>query len=183
VNDDTSPVARGLAYAQMIAEGGRPASQWTRKACERHLRDLERAERGEGDFEFDESAGNAACDFVGLLPHVKGKWAAAHESISLEPWQCWVLSCLFGWKHRETGLRRFRTAYISVPRKNGKSTIGAGIGLYLMAADGEPGAEIYAAATKRDQARIIFQESQRMVRQSPDLKPIVLAVKDNLSVW
>ena len=121
MNDDTSPVARGLAYAREIVAGGRPANQWTRKACERHLRDLERAERGEGPFVFDEAAGNAVCDFVELLPHVKGKWAAAHEAIRLEPWQCWILSSMFGWVHREGGLRRFRTAYFSVPRKNGKA--------------------------------------------------------------
>lgn len=66
-------------------------------------------------------------------------------------------------------------------RKNGKSTLLAGVGLYLLVADGEPGAEVYTAATKRDQSRIIFQESQRMVRQSPDLKQIVTSVKDNLA--
>lgn len=101
--------------------------------------------------------------------------------ISLEPWQEFYLGTLFGWL-RADGTRRFRTSYLEVARKNGKSTLLAGVGLYLLVADGEPGAEVYTAATKRDQARIIFQESQRMVRQSPDLKPIVLAVKDNLSV-
>ena len=99
----------------------------------------------------------------------------------LEPWQEFYLGTLFGWR-RQDGTRRFRTSYLEVARKNGKSTLLAGVGLYLLVADGEPGAEIYTAATKRDQARIIFQESQRMVRQSPDLREVVGSVKDNLHV-
>ncbi len=88
---------------------------------------------------------------------------------------------LFGWK-RSDGARRFRTSYLEVARKNGKSTWGAGAGLYLFIADGEPGAEVYTAATKKDQARIIWSESMRMVKQSPDLKQIVGVFKDNLHV-
>ena len=80
-----------------------------------------------------------------------------------------MVGCLFGWK-RSDGLRRFRTAYCAVPRKNGKSTLSAGIGLYLLVADGEHGAEIYSAATSRDQARIVFDEAKRMVGSSPALK-------------
>ncbi|MBK8211607.1 MAG: terminase large subunit [Rhodospirillales bacterium] len=101
--------------------------------------------------------------------------------VHLEPWQEFYLGTLFGWR-RADGTRRFRTSYLEVARKNGKSTMLAGVGLYLLVADGEPGAEIYTAATKRDQARIIFLESQRMVRQSPDLRGVVAAFKDNLSV-
>lgn len=114
-----------------------------------------------------------------FLRHSKGEWAGAQ--ITLELWQEFYLSTLFGWL-RENGTRRFRTSYLEVGRKNGKSTILAGVGLYLLVADGEPGAEIFTAATKKDQARIIFQESQRMVRQSPDLRATVTTVKDNLSM-
>lgn len=114
-----------------------------------------------------------------FLRHSKGEWAGS--PVLLEPWQEFYLGTLFGWR-RADGTRRFRTSYLEVARKNGKSTLLAGVGLYLLVADGEPGAEVYTAATKRDQARIIFQESQRMVRQSPDLRGVVGSVKDNLHV-
>ncbi len=88
---------------------------------------------------------------------------------------------MFGWK-RADGTRRFRTAYLEVAKKNGKSTMLAGIGLFLLVADGEEGAEVYSIATKRDQARIIFGEAQRMVRHSPQLLETVSVFKHNLSV-
>ena len=92
-----------------------------------------------------------------------------------------MVGCLFGWQ-RSDGLRRFRTAYCAVPRKNGKSTLSAGIGLYLLVADGEQGAEVYSAATTRDQARIVFDEAKRMVGSSPALKRRVGILINNLHV-
>jgi len=92
-----------------------------------------------------------------------------------------VVGSLFGWQ-RMDGLRRFRTAYCAVPRKNGKSTLSAGIALYLLVADGEQGAEIYSAATTRDQARIVFDEAKRMVASSPSLRRRVEALINNLHV-
>jgi phage terminase large subunit-like protein len=92
-----------------------------------------------------------------------------------------VVGSLFGWR-RSDGLRRFRTAYCAVPRKNGKSTLSAGIALYLLVADGEQGAEIYSAATTRDQARIVFDEAKRMVGSSPALRRRVEVLINNLHV-
>ena len=92
-----------------------------------------------------------------------------------------MVGCLFGWK-RSDGLRRFRTAYCAVPSKNGKSTLSAGISLYLLVADGEQGAEIYSAATTRDQARIVFDEAKRMVGSSPALQRRVGILINNLHV-
>lgn len=103
--------------------------------------------------------------FIELLPHTKGEWARRGETIKLEPWQCFVIGVPFGWL-RPDGLRRFRTVYIEVPRKNAKSTISSGIGLYMLAADGEAGSEVYSAATTRDQAKIVFQAAQQMARRS-----------------
>lgn len=117
--------------------------------------------------------------FFAFLRHSKGEWAK--QKIRLELWQQFYLATLFGWMRQE-GTRRFRTSYLEVARKNGKSTMLAGIGLYLLVADGEPGAEIYAAATKMEQARIVFSESERMVRQSPDLKQKLTLFKDNISI-
>jgi phage terminase large subunit-like protein len=88
---------------------------------------------------------------------------------------------VFGWK-RTDGTRRFRIAYVEVSRKNGKSTLAAGLGLYLFAADREPGAEVFTAATKRDQARIVHGEAVRMVQASPGLQRFVQVFKDNLSM-
>ena len=101
------------------------------------------------------------------MRHIKGEWAGA--LIVLEPWQCFILTTVFGWIDGR-GRRRFKTAYIEVPRKNAKSTITSGVGLYLLAADGEQGAEVYSAATTRDQARIVWNDAKRMADRSPDLK-------------
>lgn len=117
--------------------------------------------------------------FFSFLKHSKGEWSG--QKLKLEPWQQFFLWTLFGWR-RADGTRRFRTAYLEVARKNGKSTFGAGIGLELLVADGEPGAEIYTAATKLSQAQIVFAEMERMVRQSPDLKQVVKQYKNNLNV-
>jgi phage terminase large subunit-like protein len=120
-----------------------------------------------------------AIEFFGFLRHSKGEWAG--QTFALAPWQAFLVGSLFGWK-RSDGLRRFRTAYCAVPRKNGKSTLSAGIGLYLLVADGEHGAEIYSAATSRDQARIVFDEAKRMVASSPALKRRVGSLINNLHV-
>lgn len=117
--------------------------------------------------------------FFAFLRHSKGEWA--REPLVLEPWQAFYVATLFGWL-RADGTRRFRSSYLEVARKNGKSTLAAGLGLYLLVADGEPGAEVFTAATKREQARIIWQEAMRMVKQSPDLRQVVGVVKDNLHV-
>ena len=88
---------------------------------------------------------------------------------------------LFGWKKRD-GLRRFRTSYLEVARKNGKTTVAAAIGLYLFFADNEAGAHVYTAATKYDQARISHGEATRMVKGSSDLKRHISVFKNNLSI-
>jgi phage terminase large subunit-like protein len=126
---------------------------------------------------FDERAARLVIVFFSILRHSKGEWAG--RPVELEPWQQFHLWNLFGWK-REDGTRRFRISYLEVARKNGKSTMGAGVGLYLQAADGEPGAEIFTAATKRDQARIVHQEAVRMVKQSPALGRELSLFKDNI---
>jgi len=153
------------------------ACHWVKQAAQRHLDDLrEGPSRG---LRFDVEAAEHMLKFFTILKHSKGEWAGL--PIVLEPWQQFMLWVLFGWK-RADGTRRFRTAYIEVARKNGKSTIGAGVGLYLLAADGEPGAEIYSAATKRDQARITHLEAVRMVKASPMLRKRIRTFRDNLNI-
>lgn len=148
-----------------------------RQAVERHVEDLQNAKAR--CLRFDSSAAARVLVFFGCLHHSKGEWAG--QPFVLSGWQAFLLWGLFGWR-RADGTRRFRTAYIEIARKNGKSTLAAGIALYLFAADNEPGAEVYTAATKRDQARIVHGEAIRMVQSSPGLYRHVDIFKDNLSM-
>lgn len=164
-------------YIDKVISGEQVACRYVRLMCERHRRDLVTGhERG---LRFDRTAAQHVLDFFGFLRHSKGRWAG--QIITLEPWQQACLWVLFGWQ-RADGTRRFRTSYWEVARKNGKSTIAAGLGLYLMIGDGEPGAEVYSAATKRDQARITHAEATRMVKKSPVLRKRVLCSRDHLSI-
>ncbi len=148
-----------------------------RLAVERHVNDLEHGhERG---LHFNDEAAAHAVEFFGFLHHSKGEWAG--QAFVLADWQAFVVSCVFGWM-RADGERRFRQVYEEMSRKQGKSTKLAGIGLYGLVADGEPGAEIYTAATKRDQARISHSEAVRMVKASPMLSSRVRTFRDNLHI-
>tara|TARA_Y100000310_G_scaffold345430_1_gene464874 strand:- start:9836 stop:11689 length:1854 start_codon:yes stop_codon:yes gene_type:complete len=152
--------------------------KWVRLAVLRHEKDLKHG-RARGLY-FDRADAQYALDWFPLLQHSKGEWAGT--PLILEDWEAFIMWTLFGWKKRADGSRRFRDAYISVARKNGKSTLAAGVGLYLFFADGEPGAEVYTAATKRDQAKIVHSESVRMVRASNLLKNRINIFVNNLSV-
>lgn len=166
-------------YAQRVVDGKVPACKWVRLACQRHLRDLDRAAAGwvyAWNPELVDGKGKAyrpadrICRFAELMPHIKGDWAGRGERIRLEPWQVFVLASIFGWINTGTGKRRFRQADLFVPRKNAKSTIAAIIGNYMLAADGEFGAEIYSGATSQKQALEVFRPAQLMVRVSADFR-------------
>lgn len=155
------------AYAEAVLRGEIVAGELVRLACERHLRDLETAaERG---LVWDEAEAQRAMAFVESLRQSKGEFAG--RPLELLPWQRFVVSSLFAW-HQADGLRRFRRGYIEVAKKNGKSTLAAAIALYLLLADDEPAAEVYVAATKRDQARVTWDEAWRMVQQTPALRQL-----------
>lgn len=118
------------------------------------------------DYRFDETAATRAVDFMQRLPHVKGPKAGT--PFVLELWQREIVRDLFGWK-RPDGTRRYRTAYVEVPRKNGKSFLASAIALYLLFADGEAGAEVYSCAGDREQASLVFNVASEQVRQVPFL--------------
>lgn len=164
-------------YAKAVVAGKIVAGRYVRLACERHLRDLETG--GDRGLWFDPEAAETAFAFFGLLNHSKGRWAG--QAFVLEPWQKFFIGCLFGWK-RADGTRRFRVGHLEVARKNGKTTLAAGIGLLLFILDGEPGAEVYTLATKQPQAKITHEESARMVEASPALKSRIESYKNNLSI-
>lgn len=157
--------ARAERYARAVVAGEVVACKWVRLACERHLVDLARPASDDWPWTFDDERASRVCRFVEMLPHIKGRWARKRLLIKLEDWQVFVLAVPFGWVHHETRLRRFKRAYIEVPRKNAKSTLSCGVGLYMLTADGEPGAEVYSAATTGDQARIVFDVSRAMARR------------------
>ncbi len=170
--DDATAYARAVVAKEIVA------CRLVRLACKRHLTDLKRGPRR--GLEWRPAVAQHRIGFYErFLRHSKGEWA--RKPVSLSPWQRFVIGSVFGWKRRD-GTRRFRYVYQELPRKNGKSTLLAGVGLDLLTCDGEQGAEIYAAATKRDQARIIFDEAKRMVTTSPDLLRVVSRFKLNLSV-
>lgn len=161
-------VAAAVRYAEDVRAGRIVACKWTVAAAVRFLSDLERADTDGFPYRLDTDAAEHACRFLEQLPHVKGRWETA--TLRLEPWQCFLFVNVFGWVHVVTGFRRFRTAYTEVPRKNGKSTPTAGVGLYMLAADGEDGAECYSAATTRDQAKIVWSVGKEMARRAPGLQ-------------
>lgn len=162
-------------YVADVIGGRVEVGELVRLACERHRRDLDCGrERG---IWFDNRAAMVAVAFFGLLKHSKGEWAG--QPIILENWQQFLVSSIFGWK-RDDGTRRYRVAYIEMPRKNGKTLLAAGIGCYLVVADREGGAEVYSAATTREQARLSHSEAIRMVRQSPELGRELKIYRDNI---
>lgn len=133
------------------------------------------------EFYYNEDRGSHVVRFFEtFLCHSKGRFAG--KPFSLLPWQKLMLEELFGWLRVENDLRRYRMAYISTAKKSGKSTILAGLGLYMLIADGEPGAEIYGAAADREQASIVFREAASMVRASPMLRGGVEVVDSRRSI-
>lgn len=159
---------KAARYIERVLAGKIPACRFVRLACERQQADLARAKGGRWKFIFDKSAANRVCAFIECLQHVKGPKAG--QNIHLEGWQCFILTVIFGWKNRKTGVRRFRKAYIEVPRGNGKSTMLSGIGLFMETADGEKGADVYSFATTKEQARIVFNDALAMTRGNRDFR-------------
>jgi phage terminase large subunit-like protein len=158
--------ARCQRYADQVLDGTIPACKWIKAAAQRHLDDLASPQ----EFYFDEAAAEQVCRFAEAMPQIKGIWARRKELVKLEDWQVFILACLFGWKRKEDGRRRFRTAYLEVARKNGKSTLLAIIALFLLTLDGEAGAEVYSAATTRDQAKIVFETAKQMALREPEFR-------------
>ena len=166
---------RAEAYARRVVAGEEVAGRFERLACQRFLDDLLREGTDEFPYVFDRIAGARACAFIESMPHVRGEWAKPiyvdgkfdYAKLRMEDWAVFIEVQLFGWKHRETGLRRFRRCYEEVARKNAKSTRVAARKLYLLMADGEPGAHCYSAATTGDQAREVFDTARHMLLRKP----------------
>lgn len=166
----------GHQYALDVVHGKLVASKYTRKACERYLTDLDTAE--ERGLEFRPKTAQAYITFFQrAIRHTVGEWDG--KPFDPLPWQKFILWNLYGW-FREDGTRRFNYAYITVARKNGKTTLMAGAALAALFFDQEKAAEVYFAATKKDQAKIGFDEAQRMVTISPPLRKHLKAGKHDI---
>lgn len=153
-------------YARAVCAGDLPAGPYVRDECARHLRDMATAhERG---WIFDRAKADRAIRFFSVVLRLNG---GEHEGqpFNLLPWQVFVVGSVFGWVSITTGYRRFRMAFVLTGKGSGKSPLAAGIGLYCLVADGEPRAEVYAAASKKDQAQVLFRDAVAMFRQSPAL--------------
>lgn len=117
---------------------------------------------------FDEKKASRPIEFIErFCKHSKGKWAG--QPVKLELWQKALIQAAFGFVDQETRLRKYRKVLFFVARKNGKSTLDSGLSLYMLTKDDEGGAEVYSVATKRDQAKIVWDESKRMIKKSPAL--------------
>ena len=161
----TDYVAKANQYIADVLAGKIPACRaGVVNACRRQQKDLQRQRSADFPYYFDPDAANRVCTFAELLKNIKGP--AAGEHLQLEPWQCFFITTVFGWKKTENDRRRFNFVYLEVPRGNGKSTLSSAIALYMLCADGELSADVYSFATTRDQARIVFDDAKAMAQQS-----------------
>lgn len=163
VSDDRNYI---LEYWHEITTKQEVVSLKVYKQYKKLVRDIEHPR---ANWVFDNEKAHHVIDFIErYCRHSKGKWGG--KPVILELWQKALVSAAFGFVDKHTGLRKYTEVLLIVARKNGKSTLAAAIGLYLQIADGEPGAEVYAVATKKDQAKLIWQEAKRMVKKSPALR-------------
>jgi len=156
-------VAEALQYVRDVLSERIPACSWVRMACERHDRDAASIETEAFPFTFDARKAERALRAIQMFREIRGPRAG--KRFRFGPWQKFLVGSIFGWVSKTTGMRRFRYVFLAVPRGNGKSSLAATIALYMLALDGEGGAEVYAAAVTRDQARIVFNLAQHMARQ------------------
>jgi phage terminase large subunit-like protein len=166
-------------YAQNVASGKVIAGPHVRGACARHLRDLETGEK-RGLWFDKEAALRAIGFFKDVLRLNGGEFEGAPFELLL--WQKFIVGSLFGWKSAD-GFRRFRVAYVETGKGSGKSPLAAGVGLYGLTADGEARAEIYAAATKKDQAMVLYRDAVAMWQQSPSLKKRLTSSGTGQNIW
>lgn len=157
-------------YARAIVSGKITACRWIKLLCQKHLDDLQRQAEDEYPYRFEPAKAEKVAKFLQLLPHTKGKWAGKRELIKLEPWQLFSVCVPFGWLRKKDGTRRYRTLLVFVPRKNGKSIIGGGLGVYMFTADSEFGAEVYSGATTEKQAWEVFRPAKQMIERTPELR-------------
>ena len=153
-------------YVEWVKQHPKQTCKWTKLAVKRFERDLKDSEKDSFPYRFDIKKARSFIGFTECLKQYKDKWAG--QRIHLEPWQVFVFANVYGWVHKDTGLRRFRKAFVFVARKNGKSTMVSSVLIYDLMKT--PGAEGYCAATKRDQSKIVYDSVAQMIKQHEDLR-------------
>ena len=154
-------------YARAAVKNKKKHGKWERLACQRFLDDLKRAKGKGAPFTFNKAEATKPCRFVECLPHVEGAWDT--REITLEPSQIFFIVNLFGFR-KPDGSRRFSTALYAIARKNGKTTLAAGLGLYCLLEEGEIGPNVFSAASTGDQARICWNIAKRIVEKESELR-------------
>lgn len=163
-----SPVLLTTAYAKDVVNGIQTANIWVKRACQRHLNDLKRSKEDPNYmWTFDKKKAYRPIKFIEQKT-VASKGSSRH--LVMQPWQHFFIGCLFGWVHKETGLRRFREALIFLGRKNGKTTVESGLADYMVGFDHENGANVYFLANSQKQSSILFEEARNMITASPWLR-------------
>lgn len=159
----------------MVLNGEILACKKVKQACERHKRDLKRQGTDAFPWVFDEEKGHRPIEYIERFCRPS---QGNYEKIIVQPWQHFIVGSLYGWVHRETGLRRYREGLIFVAKKQGKSTLASGLSLYGVSKDNENGARVYLLANSMRQARLIYDECRAMVKQSPILKKHFRSLRD-----
>ena len=157
-------VTGAFEYADDIIAGRIVANSFIKGACKRFLREYELAHSGEASYYFDPEPAERYLRLVQKFNHVKGRWD--NPKILYENWQKWIFTNIHGFISKETGERRFRTAYIEVARGNAKSTMCSQAGLFSLSLDNPVGNEVYSAATKKEQARIVLDAARSMAKKN-----------------
>jgi phage terminase large subunit-like protein len=167
-------------YCEKVHRGKIDVCELIKKAVQRHYSELAASKRKKYPYYFEPlAAEHAIFFFENLLVHWKGE--SAGKPFILESWEVFIVGTLFGWLRKDTRTRRFREAYIEIPRKNGKSPLAAGIALYMLTWDEEPGAEVYTFATQQKQAKIVFKYADRMAKKSEKLSEDLVYHVDTVS--
>src|SRR5690606_37043979 len=160
---DYNPI---LEYWEKIQSSEEVVSDKVRRVYKKLVQDIFDKD---SEWEYNPKRANHVIEFIeNFCKHSKGKMGG--KPFLLELWQKALVAALFGFVHKIDGTRKYRELILIVARKNGKSTLGSAIALYMLVADGEAGPEVVSAATKKDQAKIIWSESKRMVKKSPVLR-------------
>ena len=175
---------RAERYIRDISSGKVTSCEYVKLCINRHLSDLKKQSTKNYRYYFDPQEAQRAISFICLFRHTKG--AKAGQPFDMQDFQAFLIYMIFGWRRKKNGTRRFKKIYIEIPRKNGKTELAAAIALYCFLADNEQGAEIYTAATTRDQAMIAFTAAKMMARKlrndSDHIKKVVGIHKYNVHI-
>lgn len=166
-------MVKGIQYAKDVVSGKILACQWVKLACKRFLDDI-----NSQDYYFDENKYNTLTTFTGVMKHYSS--GAAGKPFILEPWEDFIICNIFCLYRVDTRRRKYKTAHISVSRKNGKTTLAAALGLFSLIADGEPASSVIMAANSREQAHIDFDAASAFARQLDPRKKSLKVLRNEI---